>query len=96
MEIFNFDLVAILLFILPGYYLLLFAGWKFQNTFTHAVNCLFFGILIAFVMNYIYPINKYSEILSNPLAGAVILSLWGMVIGFFVKLFTGQITSYFK
>lgn len=87
MEIFNIDLVAVLIFIMPGYYFLWVSGLKPKEGFAIAVNSLFCGILISFVMNYFYPVEKYSELLNNPLAGAIVLSLWGMVLGFAVRIF---------
>lgn len=82
MEIFNIDLVAILIFIMPGYYFIAFSGFEFKSPFALAVNSLFFGIMLTFVMYYFYPIEKYNQLFDNPLAGAVVLSLWGMVLGF--------------
>jgi multisubunit Na+/H+ antiporter MnhC subunit len=87
MEIFNIDLVAVLVFIMPGYYFIAFSGLEFKTGFSLAVNSLFFGIVLAFVMNYFYPVEKYAQLLSNPLAGAVVLSLWGIVLGFATRLF---------
>jgi hypothetical protein len=49
MEIFNIDLVAILIFIMPGYYFIAFSGLDFRQGFPLAVNSLFFGILLTFV-----------------------------------------------
>ena len=87
MELFNIDLVAILIFIMPGYYFIAFSGLEFKSGFSLAVNSFFFGLLLTFVMNYFYPVDKYTELLSNPLAGAVVLSLWGMLLGFATRLF---------
>ncbi len=96
MELFNLDLVAILIFIMPGYYFIAFSGLEFKTGFSLAVNSLFFGILLTFVMNYFYPVEKYAQLLSNPLAGAVVLSLWGMVIGFGVRFFTDPVKRIFE
>lgn len=81
MEFFNIDLVAILIFVLPGYYFLVISGLRPNDGFAVAVNSLFCGILITFILNYFYPLEKYKDLLSNPLAAAVVLSLWGMVFG---------------
>jgi len=96
MEIFNLDLVAILIFIMPGYFFIAFSGLKINPGFPLAVNSLFFGILLTFVMNYFYPVEKYAQLLNNPLAGAVVLSLWGMVLGFGVRLVIDPIKRIFR
>lgn len=33
-----------------------------------------------------FSVEKYAQLLSNPLAGAVVLSLWGMALGFGTRL----------
>jgi hypothetical protein len=96
MEIFNLDLVAVLIFVLPGYYFLLVSGLLPKHCFSMAVQSLFCGILIAFVLNYFYPVEKYTELLSNPLAGALILSLWGMVLGLGVRMVIDPIKRIFS
>lgn len=91
MEMFNIDLVAILIFIMPGYYFLWVSGLKPKDGFAIAVNSLFCGILISVLINYFYPVEKYAQLLNNPLAGAVVLSLWGMIIGFGIRLIINPI-----
>ena len=81
---------------MPGYYFIAFSGLEFKSSFALAVNSLFFGIVLAFVMNYFYPVEKYAQLLSNPLAGAVVLSLWGMAIGFGLRLIIDPIKRIFK
>jgi hypothetical protein len=96
MEMFNLDFVSVLIFVLPGHYFIAFSGLRIKEGFPIAVNTLFFGIVLAFVMNYFYPVEKYAQLLSNPLAGAVVLSLWGIVLGFGVRLLLDPIKRIFR
>lgn len=95
MEIFNIDFASVLIFVVPGYYFLAFAGLKFKTGMAWAVNSLFFGILLAFTMNYIYPIEKYQQLLNNPLAAAAVLSLWGILLGFGLRFIIDPIKEFF-
>lgn len=88
----SIDLVTLLLFAMPGFFLILGFGVKQESDFKYLMLSMFWGILIVVVFSKIFPNQKFDSLLGNPYAGAVIFS----ASAYFVGLGGREITPSFK
>lgn len=86
-DLLTIDLANILLFTMPGFFFLRALGYKSNSDLAYFVYSMFWGILLMiFMYKLVLPINRLSELVDNPYAGAVILSILAMMIGFGLRL----------
>lgn len=78
----SIDLVTLLLFTMPGFFLI----WGFKpnkkSDFEYFIFSMFWGIIIMVLFYQIIPTTSLIPLLNNPLAGAIIFSLLAYEIGF--------------
>lgn len=86
----DISVLNLLLFTIPGYVLLKGYGLKVESEFEWAMRSVLFGFIFVLAMNYITPLDTYTELFKNPYAGMVIFSLYAFVAGT-----TGRLTIAF-
>lgn len=83
---FSLDLVNLLLFTMPGFFFLRAIGYKTNSDLTYFMYSMFWGVLLmAFVYNTIFTIDKIEPLVESPYSGAIIFSIIAWLIGKFLR-----------
>lgn len=87
MEIFDLEMLHLLLFSIPGYFLIVSAGIKINSEFGYFVHSFFWGLLFVvfiYIIVDITPLPLEKEILENPYVSMIVFSMFSFLFGKFI------------
>ncbi|MFM2339422.1 MAG: hypothetical protein RLZZ360_58 [Candidatus Parcubacteria bacterium] len=98
MEMFNLENLEILhlvLFSIPGYFLLAVGGFEFKSEFGHIIQSFFWGFaFVALTYTALTKINIMpQDVFSNPYTAMIIFSLMAMGLGLVIAQIRNKIKS---
>lgn len=83
------ELFVLLIFTMPGFFLIKIFSKKSRSGFEHSILSLFSGILLMTLYYYILPNDKFNILIQNPIAGAIIFSIITILFATVVKIIMG-------
>lgn len=81
---------------MPGFFLVKVFSKKDRFGFKYSMLSLFWGICLLIFYYKVMPFDKFSLLIQNPLAGAIVFSVLSVILGLVIKMFIGflkKITS---
>lgn len=79
------DIASLLLFTMPGFYLLWSFGYRAKSDFVFFMFSMFWGIALMVFFYKLSSVNWITPLLNNLYAGAVVFSIFAYVLGWVVK-----------
>jgi len=85
-ETIPFDIASLLLFTMPGFFLLWSVGYRAKSDFVFFMFSMFWGIVLMMIFIYKISFVKWmTPLLNNPYAGAVVFSILAYALGSVIK-----------
>lgn len=84
MEIFDLEMLHLLLFSIPGYFLITSAGIRVESEFGYFVRSFVWGLIFVAVIFFIAektPLSLGDEILENPYSSMLVFSVLAFLVG---------------
>jgi hypothetical protein len=89
-----FTIVTLIIFGIPGFFLLWSYGFKAKNEFTLFLYSILWGTILMLIFYYALPLNGLPVLIRNPYVGSLIVSLLAFVIGKIAKKFGPRLKSW--
>jgi hypothetical protein len=80
-----FDLITLIIFGIPGFFLLWTYGFKAKNDFILVMYSIFWGTVLMLIFYYALPIKGIPVLIRNPYVGSLLVSVLAVGIGWSAK-----------